>query len=56
MALYVGSSKQKLITGNMVKTLNIYVKPKTPAKALLSSDSYILKDKNGAYLIAKDGE
>ena len=56
MALYLGSSKQKLIVGKALQSLNIYVKPKTPEKALLSSDSFILKDKNDTYLITKDGE
>jgi hypothetical protein len=56
MALYVGSSKHKLIVGKALQSLNIYTKPKTLIKALLSSDNYILKDKNDTYLITKDGE
>ena len=56
MALYLGNSRVKLTVDKKLKSLNIYVKPKTPEKALLSSDSFILKDKNDTYLITKDGE
>jgi hypothetical protein len=56
MALYVGSSKKKLMLGKELQTLNIYTKQVKPVKALLSSDNYMLKDKNDLYLITKDGE
>lgn len=57
MAIYVGNSKQKLVVGNVVQSMKIYNKEVAEkVKKLLSSDNYILRDKNGLYLITKDGE
>jgi hypothetical protein len=57
MALYLGSSKQKLVVGNTLQSMKIYNKEiAEKIKSLLSSDKYILKDKNGLYLTTKDGE
>ena len=56
MALYLGNSKQKLVVGNVVRSMKIYKEVEEKIKTLLSSDKYILKDKNGLYLTTKDGE
>ena len=61
MALYLGSSKElkiKLSNGSSFR-LNIPTLTSSPIVSgarLLSSDNYILKDSNGLYLLAKDGE
>ena len=52
MAIYVGSSKKKLSIGGKLQLLQIY----TIASKLISSDNYVLKDKNDVFITAKDGE
>lgn len=52
MALYVGSLKKKLNINGKIKKINIY----TIASKLISSDNYVLKDKNDVFITAKDGE
>lgn len=56
MALYLGSSKEKIKLRNTTFNLNIYVPSKSTSARLKSSDNYILKDKNSLYLIPKGGE
>lgn len=57
MALYLGSNKIKINLGGVVYCLNLYFDTQiTNGIRLLSSESYILKDSNGLYLAAKDGE
>lgn len=55
MALYIGNSeKMKLYLGDSLKHLNIFSTILiTNGARLLSSDNFILKDSNGAYLTAK---
>lgn len=55
MALYLGSGKQKLNLNNICFNLNIFSAiPIINGVGLLSFDNYILKDKNGLYLTAKE--
>lgn len=57
MALYLGSNKIKINLGGVVYCLNLFFDTQiTNGIRLLSSESYILKDSNGLYLAAKDGE
>lgn len=58
MALYLGDSeKLKMMLGDIVQTLNIFSEvPITNGKLLLSSEGYILMDRNGLYITTKDGE
>lgn len=58
MALYIGSKKGRLRLGDISKHINFYstIVPMIDGIILLSSDNYTLKDKNGLYLTAKDGE
>ena len=57
MALYLGSSKQKISAGSSVACLKFYTTAAiVNSTMLLSSDNYILKDKNGLYLTAKESE
>ena len=57
MALYLGDSKVKINLDNSTYTLNLYSSsPVVNGILLNSSDSYILKDVNGLYLTAKEGE
>lgn len=57
MALYLGSSKQKISVGASSCNANFYSTAAiVNGIALLSSDNYMLKDKNGLYLTAKESE
>lgn len=58
MALYIGSKKGRLKLGDVSKNIMFYsaIISAINGIALLSSDNYTLKDKNGLYLTAKDGE
>ena len=55
MALYLGTSKQKINLGSTLFNLNLYSStPITNGIRLLSSEGYILTDSNGLYLMAKE--
>lgn len=58
MALYLGDSKNlKIMLGDIAYILNIFSEvPITNGKLLLSSEGYILMDRNGLYITTKDGE
>lgn len=58
MAIYLGDSGKLIINiDNNAYRLIIYSPPITTTDTmLLSFDNYILKDFNGAYLIAKEDE
>ena len=57
MALYLGGNKSKIISGNGVYSLNLFfATPIANSIKLLSAEGYILKDSNGLYLTAKEGE
>lgn len=57
MALYLGSSKQKIILNGITYYLNLFSKvPIINGDRLLSFDDYILKDSNGLYLTVKGDE
>ena len=54
MVIYLGSNKQKISVGSSSYYLNFYSTVAiVNGIALLSSDNYMLKDKNGLYLTAK---
>ena len=55
MALYIGNSeKMKIHLGDALKHLNVFSTVLiTNGIRLLSSEGYILRDSNGAYLTAK---
>ena len=56
MAIYIGSNKQKITSDDSSFRLNIFsTTPITNGIRLLSSENYMLKDKNGLYLTAKEG-
>lgn len=57
MSLYLGNQKIDIIYHNNIPyKMNFYstVVPMIPNGVLISSDNYILLDKNGTYLIAKE--
>lgn len=58
MALYLGSNKQKISAGSSLCYSNFYstIVSMITGVTLLSYDNYILKDKNGLYLTAKESE
>ena len=58
MGLYLGDSRKlKLILNGVTYCLNIFSEtPILDGVRLLSSDNYILKDKNGLYLTVKESE
>ena len=57
MALYIGSSKVKIITDNVAYKLNLYSSiPITNGILLKTSDDYILKYSNGLYITTKEDE
>lgn len=58
MALYLGNSvKLKTSINNIIYRFNLFSEtPITNGVRLLSLDEYILKDSNGLYLTAKEGE
>lgn len=58
MALYLGSSgKLKVNLNGVIYNLNMLsAESIINGIRLLSSEGYILKDSNGLYLIAKEGE
>ena len=57
MALYLGSEKVQVYLDNVKYNLQLYIETlMTNGVTLLSSDNYILKDANGAYLTAKEDE
>lgn len=54
MALYLGSSKFKTNINGVLYYVNLFSTiPIVNGIALLSSDNYMLKDKNGLYITAK---
>ena len=58
MAFYIGSNKYKINVGSSLCYSNFYstIVSMITGVALLSYDNYILKDKNGLYLTAKESE
>ena len=57
MGLYLGSEKLKISLGSLASCLNLYTTTIiVNGIALLSSENYTLKDKNGLYLTAKESE
>lgn len=56
MAIYIGNSKQKLIVSNTTQVMKVLRQEEIINKNLMSSDNYVLKDKNDLYLTTKDGE
>lgn len=57
MALYIGETKVEFNLGSIQYIVNAsFATPIINTVMLLSSDKYILKDSNGTYLTAKDGE
>lgn len=57
MALYIGETKVEFNLGSIQYIVNAsFAAPTIKAVILLSSDKYILKDSNGAYLTVKEGE
>lgn len=56
MAIYIGKSKQKLIVSNTTQVMKVLRQEEIINKNLMSSDNYVLKDKNDLYLTTKDGE
>ena len=56
MALYFGSEKIKINLNGIIYYLNLFSKsPIINGAMLLSSDNYVLRDKNGLYLVVKKG-
>ena len=57
MALYLGSENVQINLGGKMYYLNLFTaEPVLSAIRLLSSDSYILTDSNGVYLMIKEDE
>lgn len=57
MALYLGSTGKRKVYFNGIKyKVNRPVTTASNSVRLLSSDGMILKDKNGVFITAKDGE
>ena len=58
MALFLGSKKQKISIGNSARQIAFFstVASMINGIALLSSENYMLKDKNGLYLTVKESE
>lgn len=57
MALYLGSEKKNLYLDYNKYKINLYSStPITNGARLLSSDDFVLKDSNNAYLTAKEVE
>jgi hypothetical protein len=57
MALYLGEDKVKINLDGVAYCLNLFIAfPTINDVVLSSSDSGILKDLNGLYLVPKDGE
>lgn len=57
MALYLGNQKVKLYLNGELFCLNFFdTAPIVTGIRLFSSDGYVLRDSNGLYLIAKDGD
>ena len=55
MGLYLGSKEVDIVLNGNIFYLNIFSEtPITDGVLLKSSDGYILKDTNGAYIIAKE--
>ena len=55
MALYLGNQKIKVIQNNLKYNFNIgNMEPKIDGIILTSKEGYILIDKNGLYLTAKE--
>lgn len=55
MGVYIGSNKIKVNINGTLYKFNLS-SPITNGVALKSSDNYILKDVNGLYITAKEGE
>lgn len=58
MAVYLGNSeKLKVIFDGVAVNLNIFSEvPITNGKLLLSSEGYVLMDRNGIYITTKEAE
>lgn len=57
MAIYLGSDKFKLHLGNKPYCMNLYTTNLIlNGVKLLSSEGYVLRDKNGTHLTAKESE
>lgn len=58
MALYLGSNKQKISVGKFASQMKFFstITSMINGTALLSSNNYMLKDKNGLYLTVKESE
>ena len=58
MGIYIGKSKQILIVGNVTQNMKVLKQEEIVVtnNRLMSSDNYILMDRNDLYLTTKDGE
>lgn len=57
MGLYLGSKKVKINSNSVIYSAKFFTTvPIVNGIALLSADNYMLKDKNGLYLTAKESE
>ena len=58
MGIYIGKSKQTLIVGNVTQNMKVLKQEEIVVanNRLMSSDNYILMDRNDLYLTTKDGE
>ena len=58
MGLYLGASESlKVFFENIAHKLDVYTEvPVLNGTMLLSSDGFVLRDKNGVYLTAKEDE
>lgn len=59
MALYLGTNKVKINLDGMIRKIAILKDTEDTLLSgikLLSFDEYVLKDMNGLYITAKDGE
>ena len=57
MGLYLGGEKVKILVNDTTYRLNLYsTNPITNGTQLLSSDNYVLKDKDGRYLTLQEAK
>ena len=57
MGLYLGGEKVKILVNDTTYRLNLYsTSPITNGTQLLSSDNYVLKDKDGRYLTLQEAK